>query len=147
MQLAQSVTPRAAPLAARRSAGTSRATRRICAVACERPKVAVEVREGASVVKTFEENCADKLLRDALLGEGVGLYKGFAKLSNCSGAGQCGMCIVDVVQDDDGLLGSREAVEEQKLRGKPETWRLACQTSLGQDDDIKAGSVTVAVKP
>ena len=75
MQLAQSVTPRAAPLAARRSAGTSRATRRICAVACEHPKVAVEVREGASVVKTFEENCADKLLRDALLGEGVGLYK------------------------------------------------------------------------
>ena len=44
-------------------------------MACERPKVAVEVREGASVVKTFEENCADKLLRDALLGEGVGLYK------------------------------------------------------------------------
>ena len=67
------------------------------------------------------------------------LYKGLAKLTNCGGVGQCGTCLVDVVSGTDSL-SSRTAVEEAKLKGKPASYRLACQAILKGDVEVKAAS-------
>jgi hypothetical protein len=62
-------------------------------------------------------------------------------LGNCGGCGQCITCFVDVVgESSPGSLSGRTAVEEQKLRRRPQSWRLACQ-SLVQE------SLLVLTKP
>jgi ferredoxin len=43
------------------------------------------------------------------------------------------------------LLSPRTPVEEQKLRGKPATWRLACQTLVG--DGENTGRIKVKTQP
>lgn len=60
-------------------------------------------------------------------------------------ASQCGTCVVDVLEGAE-FLGEREPVEEDKLRGKPATCRMACQTSVGQGPD-GPGVIKVEVKP
>ncbi|MFM7313610.1 MAG: ferredoxin, partial [Cyanobium sp.] len=54
------------------------------------------------------------------------------KLGNCGGCGQCITCFVDVEGAADLALTPRTAVEERKLRGRPQTWRLACQSLVQQ---------------
>jgi ferredoxin len=82
------------------------------------------VREGRDVECYPGEN-----LREVALREGVELYGLKGKLGNCGGCGQCITCFVDVVAESSpGSLSGRTAVEEQKLRRRPESWRLACQT-------------------
>jgi ferredoxin len=94
------------------------------------------VREGRDVECYPGEN-----LREVALREGVELYGLKGKLGNCGGCGQCITCFVEVVgQNSPGSLSGRTAVEEQKLRRRPEGWRLACQT-LVQD------SVLVLTRP
>ncbi|KAJ1635886.1 hypothetical protein T492DRAFT_963621 [Pavlovales sp. CCMP2436] len=60
-----------------------------------------------------------------------------ATWSNCGGAGQCGTCRVEV--SGDGCT-PRTAVEQAKLKGKPASYRLACQTVVN-------GDITVTTKP
>ena len=94
------------------------------------------VREGRDVECYPGEN-----LREVALREGVELYGLKGKLGNCGGCGQCITCFVEVVgESSPGSLSGRTAVEEQKLRRRPEGWRLACQTLVQQ-------SVLVLTRP
>ncbi|AGY57304.1 2Fe-2S iron-sulfur cluster-binding protein [Gloeobacter kilaueensis] len=79
------------------------------------------------------------ILRDALLKNSIDIYKGMAKLLNCGGVGQCGTCVVEILTGAE-QLSERTAVEEQKLRNKPVSYRLACQT-------VVSGELGVRVKP
>merc|ERR1711871_1003630 len=66
-------------------------------------------------------------LRLSMQSAGVELYQGMAKLTNCGGAGQCSLCMVDVLEGGENL-SPRTAVEEARLKKKPASWRMACQT-------------------
>ena len=82
------------------------------------------VREGRDVECYPGEN-----LRDVALREGIQLYGLKGQLGNCGGCGQCITCFVDVKGDSSvtNCLTGRTAVEDTKLRRRPESWRLACQ--------------------
>jgi len=80
------------------------------------------LREGRDVECYPGEN-----LREVALREGIELYGIKGKLGNCGGCGQCITCFVDVEGASSGALSAQTAVEEQKLRRRPQTWRLACQ--------------------
>ena len=83
----------------------------------------IEVAEGSNLRRVALEN-------------GIDLYKFVAKMTNCGGAGQCGTCIVDVVEGSD-RLSPRTTPEERKLKRKPATYRLACQTKVMGDISVK----------
>ncbi|CAI0444578.1 unnamed protein product [Linum tenue] len=55
----------------------------------------------------------EKLLRTIMLDNKLELYATYGKVMNCGGGGTCGTCIVE----------------------KPETWRLACQTIVGNKEN------------
>ena len=81
------------------------------------------VREGRDVECFPGEN-----LREVALREGIELYGLKGRLGNCGGCGQCITCFVDVVgESSPDSLSSRTGVEDQKLRRRPQSWRLACQ--------------------
>lgn len=82
------------------------------------------VREGRDVECYPGEN-----LRDVALREGIQLYGLKGQLGNCGGCGQCITCFVEVKGDQSAAnsLSGRTAVEDAKLRRRPESWRLACQ--------------------
>jgi len=80
------------------------------------------VREGRDVECYPGEN-----LREVALREGIELYGLKGKLGNCGGCGQCITCFVEVEGADPLALTPCTAVEDQKLRRRPSTWRLACQ--------------------
>ena len=85
------------------------------------------LREGRDVECYPGEN-----LREVALREGIELYGIKGKLGNCGGCGQCITCFVDVEGSSPGALTAQTAVEEQKLRRRPQSWRLACQTLVEQ---------------
>ncbi|PKA58410.1 hypothetical protein AXF42_Ash013916 [Apostasia shenzhenica] len=63
-------------------------------------------------------------LRDIMLDGNIDLYGPYdAPLSNCAGGGTCGTCIVQ----------------------KPKSWRLACQTTVGNKDST--GQVVIQQLP
>ncbi|MBV8883705.1 MAG: (2Fe-2S)-binding protein [Chroococcidiopsidaceae cyanobacterium CP_BM_RX_35] len=78
-------------------------------------------------------------LRLKAIQNGIDIYTLMGKMMNCGGYGQCGTCIVEVV---DGMenLSPRTEVENRKLKRKPGNYRLACQTLVN-------GSVSVVTKP
>ncbi|NJO41391.1 MAG: (2Fe-2S)-binding protein [Cyanobacteria bacterium CRU_2_1] len=78
-------------------------------------------------------------LRFKALENGVDLYTFVGKMMNCGGYGQCGTCVMEVVEGMD-YLSPRTEVEDRKLKRKPETYRLACQT-------LVHGPVSVVTKP
>jgi ferredoxin len=81
------------------------------------------VREGRDVECYPGEN-----LREVALREGIELYGLKGKLGNCGGCGQCITCFVELPESTSPLaMSGRTAVEDQKLRGRPQNWRLACQ--------------------
>lgn len=69
----------------------------------------------------------------------VDIYTLMGKMTNCGGYGQCGTCVVEIA---DGMenLSPKTAVEERKLRKRPENCRLACQVVVN-------GAVSVITKP
>ncbi|AMW28279.1 MULTISPECIES: 2Fe-2S iron-sulfur cluster-binding protein [Oscillatoriales] len=69
----------------------------------------------------------------------IDLYTLKGKLLNCGGYGQCGTCIVEVVEGMENL-SPKTPVEERMLKKKPDTYRLACQTTVN-------GPVSVRTKP
>ena len=86
------------------------------------------VREGRDVECYPGEN-----LREVALREGIQLYGLKGTLGNCGGCGQCITCFVEVPEGTAAqALSARTAVEEQKLRRRPQEWRLACQALVQQ---------------
>ena len=81
------------------------------------------VREGRDVECYPGEN-----LREVALREGIQLYGLKGTLGNCGGCGQCITCFVAIPEGaGPQALSGRTTVEDQKLRRRPQTWRLACQ--------------------
>jgi ferredoxin len=68
-------------------------------------------------------------LRLKALENQIDLYKMMAKLLNCGGNGQCGTCVVEIVEGSEHLSPRTEA-ENRKLKRKPDSYRLACQTKV-----------------
>ena len=67
-------------------------------------------------------------LREVARREGIELYGLKGQLGNCGGCGQCITCFVSVVDENGSdALTARTAVENSKLRRRPQDWRLACQ--------------------
>ena len=69
----------------------------------------------------------------------IDLYTLMGKLAQCGGYGQCGTCVVDIVEGGENL-SPRTAAEEKLLRKRPSSCRLACQT-------IIQGPASVETKP
>lgn len=78
-------------------------------------------------------------LRQKALENGIDLYTFKGKLTNCGGYGQCGTCIVNVVEGAE-YLSPKTDFEVRKLKRKPDTYRLACQAMVN-------GPVNVETKP
>ena len=91
------------------------------------------VKENREVVAADGAN-----LRLKAIENGIDIYKFRGKLMNCGGYGQCGTCIVEIVEGIENL-SPRTEVEDRKLKKKP-NYRLACQALVN-------GSVSVATKP
>ena len=69
-------------------------------------------------------------LREVLLGQGVDLHNGQAKLINCRGLGTCGTCAVEVagaVSDPNWRDRTRRALPPHS---PTQNRRLACQTRV-----------------
>jgi ferredoxin len=69
----------------------------------------------------------------------IDLYSFMGKMMNCGGYGQCGTCVVEVVEGMENL-SPRTDVESRFLKRKPENYRLACQVVVN-------GPVSVRTKP
>lgn len=94
------------------------------------------VREGREVICPAGAN-----LRELALAEGIQLYGLKGQLGNCGGCGQCITCFVEVVAERvPRSLTPPTAVEQQKLRRRPDGWRLACQA-------VVLDSVAVVTRP
>lgn len=78
-------------------------------------------------------------LREKALQNNVDIYRLKGKLTNCGGVGQCATCIVDIVEGMENLSPKTD-FEQKRLRKKPKTYRLSCQT-------IVNGPVKVRTKP
>jgi ferredoxin len=78
-------------------------------------------------------------LRQKALENKIDIYTLTGKMMNCGGYGQCGTCIVEIVEGMENL-SPRTDFENRKLKRKPESYRLACQTQVN-------GPVSVKTKP
>jgi ferredoxin len=92
------------------------------------------VNENKEVVAANGANLREKALQN-----GIDIYTFIGKMSNCGGYGQCGTCIVEIVEGLENL-SPRTDFENSKLRKKPANYRLACQTLVN-------GPVSVKTKP
>lgn len=81
------------------------------------------LREGRDVECFPGEN-----LREVALREGIELYGLKGRLGNCGGCGQCITCFVEIRGAQPDAVSPLTAVEIQKLRRRPQSWRLACQS-------------------
>ncbi|ESQ53906.1 hypothetical protein EUTSA_v10026415mg [Eutrema salsugineum] len=81
----------------------------------------------------------EKLLRNIMQENKIELYATYGKVMNCGGGGSCGTCIVEILDGRD-LLNERTDTENRYLK-KPESWRLACQTIVGNKEN--SGKVVV----
>ncbi|KAG6433227.1 hypothetical protein SASPL_104835 [Salvia splendens] len=98
----------------------------------------------------------EKLLRNIMLDNKIELYAIYlvyllhqGKLMNCGGGGSCGTCIFEIIDGKD-LLNERTNTELRYLKKarvnmmsflylyfsqKPDSWRLACQTIVGNKEN------------
>ena len=83
------------------------------------------IREGVDIQCKPGEN-----LRELVIREQLQLYGLKGILGNCGGAGQCSTCFVSVEGGSKNSLSPLTLVEEEKLKNRPENWRLACQTLI-----------------
>nr|XP_043630357.1 photosynthetic NDH subunit of subcomplex B 3, chloroplastic [Erigeron canadensis] len=86
----------------------------------------------------------EKLLRTIMADNKLELYGTYGKLMNCGGGGSCGTCMVEVVEGKE-LLNERTNTELKYLKKKPESWRLACQTIVGNKEN--SGKVVIQRLP
>jgi ferredoxin len=92
------------------------------------------VKEDKEVIAADGANLRLKAMQN-----GIDIYTLIGKMTNCGGYGQCGTCIVQIVEGIENL-SPRTDVENRKLKKKPENYRLACQTLVN-------GPVSVVTKP
>jgi ferredoxin len=92
------------------------------------------VKEGKEITVASGAN-----LRQKAIENGIDLYTFKGKLTNCGGIGQCGTCLVNITEGAD-QLSERTDFENRKLKKRPASCRLACQTLVN-------GSVSVETKP
>ncbi|MEM9482694.1 MAG: 2Fe-2S iron-sulfur cluster-binding protein [Cyanobacteria bacterium P01_F01_bin.116] len=78
-------------------------------------------------------------LRQKAIDNKIDIYTFTGKMMNCGGYGQCALCVVDIAAGMENL-SSRTAVEEKRLKKRPSSCRLACQTLVN-------GPVSVITKP
>jgi ferredoxin len=78
-------------------------------------------------------------LRFKALENNIDIYTLMGKMMNCGGYGQCGTCIVEVVEGMENLSPKTD-VELRKLKRKPDSYRLACQALVN-------GPVSINTKP
>ena len=90
--------------------------------------------EGKDVVAASGANLRTKAIENQ-----IDLYTMMGKMMSCGGYGQCGTCIVEIL-DGAESLSPRTEIEERRFKNKPDTYRLACQTTVN-------GRVTVRTKP
>ncbi|MBH8574576.1 (2Fe-2S)-binding protein [Nostocaceae cyanobacterium CENA369] len=92
------------------------------------------VKENKEVIAADGANLRLKAIQNA-----IDIYTLFGKMTNCGGYGQCGTCIVEIVEGIENLSPPTD-VENRKLKKKPANYRLACQTLVN-------GPVSVVTKP
>jgi ferredoxin len=61
------------------------------------------------------------------------------KMMSCGGYGQCATCIVEILEGAENL-SPRTEIEEKRFKNKPNSYRLACQTTVN-------GRIRVCTKP
>ena len=83
------------------------------------------IREGIDIQCKPGEN-----LRELVIKEQLQLYGLKGILGNCGGVGQCSTCFVSVEGGTKNSLSPLTGVEEEKLKNRPDNWRLACQTLI-----------------
>ncbi|XP_022951361.1 photosynthetic NDH subunit of subcomplex B 3, chloroplastic [Cucurbita moschata] len=116
----------------------------------EKPEIELEFlgpkpgSDGSFPVNTAKAISGEKLLRNIMLDNKIELYAPYGKLMNCGGGGSCGTCIVEIIDGKD-LLNERTNTELRYLKKKPESWRLACQTIVGNKEN--SGKVVVQRLP
>ena len=89
------------------------------------------VKEGQEVIAADGANLREKALQN-----GIDMYTFRGKMMNCGGYGQCGTCVVEIVEGLENL-SPRTEVENRKLKKKPETYRLACQVLVNGPASLK----------
>ncbi len=92
------------------------------------------VKEDKQVIAAHGAN-----LRAKAVENGIDLYTFKGKLMSCGGYGQCGTCVVEIVRGMENL-SEKTDFENRKLKRKPDSYRLACQTMVN-------GPVSVKTKP
>ncbi|XP_068647439.1 photosynthetic NDH subunit of subcomplex B 3, chloroplastic [Aristolochia californica] len=100
--------------------------------------------DGSYPVQKVTAISGDKLLRNIMLDNKVELYAAYGKVMNCGGGGSCGTCIVEILDGND-LVNERTNTELRYLKKKPDSWRLACQTIVGNKEN--SGKVVVQRLP
>ncbi|KAG1346235.1 photosynthetic NDH subunit of subcomplex B 3, chloroplastic [Cocos nucifera] len=108
---------------------------------CWQPKAGAD---GSYPVDRASAISGQKLLRNIMVDNKIELYATYGKVMNCGGGGSCGTCIVEIV-DGMELLNEKTNTEKRYLKKKPESWRLACQTIVGNKEN--AGKVVVQRMP
>ncbi|MCD7446400.1 hypothetical protein HAX54_006008 [Datura stramonium] len=99
---------------------------------------------GKYQVDKAKAGSGEKLLRNIMSENKIELYGAYGKVMNCGGGGSCGTCIVEIIDGND-LLNERTNTEIRYLKKKPESWRLACQTIVGNKEN--SGKVVVQRLP
>jgi ferredoxin len=92
------------------------------------------VKENKEVIAANGANLRLKAIQN-----NIDIYKFIGKMTNCGGGGNCGTCIVEIVEGMENL-SERTDTEKRILKKKPENYRLACQTVVN-------GAVSVVTKP
>ena len=92
------------------------------------------VKEDTEVIAAMGSNLREKALQNR-----VDIYTLGGKLRNCGGYGQCATCIVEVTEGMDNLSPKTD-FEKKRLKKKPDSYRLACQTLVN-------GPVKIITKP
>ena len=78
-------------------------------------------------------------LRQKAIDNRIDIYTLKGKMMNCGGYGQCALCVVEIAAGIENL-SPRTAVEEKRLKKRPDSCRLACQTLVN-------GPTSVITKP
>jgi ferredoxin len=92
------------------------------------------INEGKEIIVAQGANLREKAVQNQ-----IDIYTFKGKMMNCGGYGQCGLCVVEIVEGIDNL-SPRTDFESRKLAKKPANYRLACQTLVN-------GEVSVKTKP
>lgn len=92
------------------------------------------VKENKEVIAAQGANLREKALQNQ-----IDIYTLKGKLTNCGGYGQCATCVVEIVEGMENLSPKTD-FEKRRLKKKPDSYRLACQTLVN-------GAVSVKTKP